>query len=260
MECGILARTWRGRCIASTLGAVCLVVSGCGATQQSNESVMASSRLDVSVYAHKVNLRASDVPAFVRASFPPARATAGGPFGTAVEKCDGVIASGDEVAGVTSNRFKDARREHTGGSGFPIYTVQSAVYVLHSPALARREVAAAMSHHGQECIKQSILSTNPSITPEGAKTGEPALSNVDIASVTLRVLGQQAYESQTTAHTVTAEARRDGTPNFHQNLFAFVVGQSIVTLQTVGSPSPFSQTKERRLLSLLYRRAVKAAV
>jgi hypothetical protein len=208
------------------------------------------SHLAVAVYGGKINLRASDVPKLVPARFPHSRETMSGPFGTYVEKCDGIGAG--EVVGLTSRRFRSASNNNL----IPRESVQSAVYVTGSSALAYRNVMAAMGSRGQRCLKRSVVTKDAIVRPEGAKVGVPELSNVEISSVKWRIGRAVVYRLRTIAHTPIEGSSTAGTPNYYQDVLAFTVGRSVILLQTVGSPHPFPAIEEQRLLSILYSRAV----
>ena len=89
-------------------------------------------------YGLYVNLRASDVPGFVRARFPRSQRINSWPFGANIEKCD-VVSGAQEVVGMRSQRF-----EHAGllpgerRNLIPHESVQSAVYVMSDSELAHR--------------------------------------------------------------------------------------------------------------------------
>jgi hypothetical protein len=230
-------------------------VAGCGGSTRASSDPPAVGPATAIAYATRVNLRASDVPGLVMARFPRSREKTSGPFGTEVEKCVGVKVQSGESVGVTSRRFQQANRaETTGISLFPLQSVQSAVYVMATPALAQREVVGVASGSGPQCLKQSLLSKETTVEREGSKIGVPVLRMIKVSANRLNIGGISVYRLQTTADSAT-EVERVGAPNYYQELYTFVIGKSVIILSTVGSPHPFPTVTAQRLVSTLDGRA-----
>lgn len=248
---------FRGACVA-WLVSMCAVAGGCAAAtpMQASSTKLGVNRQRIIEYGRKINLVASDVPRLVKARYPQIRVTATGPFGAYVEKCDGVEAQSSGVLALPSGRFHSAegggRTEH---GLFPVESVQSAVYFMGSSSLASRELSAASSERGQQCLRQSLLSGPAIFRPEKATKNVPLLSNVGVSSSQWRIDSTMIYFLKTMADTASEEPRADGAPNYYQDTLAFAVGSRIVELNTVGSPQPFPAAEERRLLSILHARA-----
>lgn len=267
--------------IACMCAAVCLT-SGCGTTSQESRrsQLLTTNSANVASYSALVNLRASDVPSFVPARYPKTRETTSGPFGTAVERCAGVGRNPRDIVGVTSQSFDNVRREQSDGGGFPIYSVQSGVYMMSSSASADHDVMAVVSTRGLRCLKAYVVNTNPPLvsnsakvralfgsssstnhgsptttTSESAESSVPVLSKIDVSLIHTKVQGESVSGLRTVAHTATAEGGARGTPNYYENTFVFAMGHAVIMLTSVGSPNPVSAGEERRLLSLLYARA-----
>lgn len=245
---------FRNKYPLSVVAAMCIVLGGCGDTGHAQDADM---RLNVNhaalvAYGRMVNLRTSDVPRLVPARFPRSREAMSGPYGTYVEKCDGT--SDGEVVGLASQRFRSV----SNGNLIPRESAQSAVYVTGSSVLAHRDVMAAIGSHGQQCLKRSVLTKDPKVKPEGAKIGVPELSKVEVSAVEWHVMGAAVYSLRTTAYSPIETYGTVSAPNYYQDLVAFTVGRDVILLQTIGSPHPFPLVEERRLLSILYARAVSA--
>lgn len=151
---------WYKRISIATLPIVCIAILGCAVSTQNQADAGNASIIS---YARNINLRLADVPQYVRVKSPRARVTTLGPFGAEVENCDGVGSRAGKTVGVTSQTFENSATRHRTVGLFPMDRVQSAVYVLSSPALARREVGAVISPLGRKCLKDSILRTRPPV-------------------------------------------------------------------------------------------------
>ena len=246
--------TFRNKYMTGLLAMASIAVGGCGdvGNAQKNEIKFNLNRAVVTTYAGRINLRAPDVPKLVPARFPRTRETTSGPFGTYVEKCDGMSASSG--VGFTSRRFRSA----SNGDLIPHESVQSAVYVMASPEVAYRDVMAAMGSRGRKCLKGSVLTKDTVVKPEGTKVYVPELSMVEVSHVEWHVGRTIVYGLRTTARTSIGGPRTVGAPNYYEDVAAFTFGRVVILLQTGGSPQPFPAVEERRLLSVLYVRTVSA--
>jgi hypothetical protein len=240
------------------LGVVCIAGGGCANAVPTKRNdprpVVAQAR--IVAYAHEINLRASDVPKLIAARYPWSGETALGPIGAYVERCDSEAVDSGGAIGLRSTRFHSVSRSQTvGDSLFPLESVQSAIYVMGSSGAASRELAAAATARGRQCLMRSLLSKDAIVRPEGAKVGVPVLSKIKISSVRWHMARALVYRWHTTAESATEEPRT-GAPNYYQDMLAFTVGPAIIVLNTVSSPEAFATTEEMRLLSVLYKRAM----
>lgn len=245
-------------CAVGMLGATCTLAVGCAGTGSTamGRSKTKSSVAEVVAYGGEINLRATDVPKFVIARFPRSRTVMTGPFGASVERCDGVTVGAHEVVGLRSHRFQDTVRSPGDGDDLiPRESVQSAVYVMTSAGMAYREVVAAMSSRGLQCMEHATTSKNVLVKPEGSGAGVPLLNNVKILNVRLCVDGVPIECIRTAARETIEPVGPSGVANYYQDLWAFASGRTVVLLTTVGSPQPFPTAEEHRLLSILYSRA-----
>lgn len=245
-------------CAVGMLGAMCTLAVGCAGTGSTamGRSKTKSSIAEAVAYGGEINLHATDVPKFVMARFPRSRTVMTGPFGASVERCDGVTAGAHEVVGSRSYRFKDAVRSPGEGDDLiPRENVQSAVYVMTSAGMAYREVVAAMSSRGLQCLEHATTSKDVLVKPEGRGAGVPLLEKIKISNARLHVDGVLIEGIHTAAHETIESIGPSDVTNYYQDLWAFAAGRTVVLLTTVGSPQPFPTGEAHRLLSILYARA-----
>jgi signal peptidase I len=204
-------------------------------------------------FAQAVNLRASDVRGLVGARVGLPRGARVGPFGTAVERCDGGVAQPGDVFGVVSRRFTRENVHRSAGgvssSFLPIESVYSGIYLVASSAMASHEIEVSESARRRSCIKRILEAQR--------LAREPFFAHVHVSAVPSPLKGIPGYGLQATAVVATFlhAPHVTGRPNYYEGFFGFAVGQAIITLHTTGSPRPFPSATERRLLSLLYERA-----
>lgn len=238
--------------VAWIISGVAVFAVGCGAssvgTRDPGGPVSESHAI---AYAKAVNLRPSDVQGLVGSTVALRRETKYGPFGTLGERCTGGVDTPGEVFGVLSQRF--SRNYERQSSFFPIESVFSAVYLLRSDAIASHEVAVFVSARARSCLKRDNYD-HATIT--GTKR-EPSFTDVKIAPLSLPAGRASAHGDRVTAvEAAFLEAPRvRGRPNYYEDFVGFSVGPAVITLHATGSPRPFPAATERRLLSLLYRRA-----
>jgi hypothetical protein len=158
--------------------------------------------------------------------------------------------------GIVSRRFRrnnaQQQGEHFSDSLLPFESMRSAVYVMGSAALASREIATAASDRGRMCLKRVNVSHNATIVAEGAKVREPLLSQIEVSALPSSMRGVQVYAWRTMADAAIEAPSRSP---YYEDSFAFAMGPAVITLDATGSPHPFPGATERRLISLLYRRA-----
>ena len=176
-----------------------------------------------------------------------------------MEKCDGTVAGAGEAIGILSESFARNNKRHNGrgssNSWLPIESVQSAVYLMRSSALASQEFAAADSARARTCLKSVNISEDPTMKREGATIGEPLLTHIRVSALRSPLRTVQAYGLQMTAESALEAPGMTGRSNYYEDFLGFVIGRAVITLHATGDPRPFPASTEGRLLSLLYSRA-----
>lgn len=215
------------------------LATGCGGANSAPKTgasgaSSAVTKAHASAYAHAVNLRAADVPglAFVSAETE----TAKGGFATELTRCGGAL-PGTQAGSIHSARF-------TRGSGPGLETVKSGVQVVASAAVAARNVAANQSAGVRACFARAVRSLGPA----------PDL-HVAISSLPTRLAGVEASFGLRIG--VVSTPPRERPFRVYQDILGFASGPAEIALTTtrtrVSGTTP--SASERRLLSLLYRRA-----
>jgi hypothetical protein len=164
---------------------------------------------------------------------------------------------------MSSPRFERPPESGRGDGYRPLDAVSSTVYVTPSAALASREIVAARASLDNpnvlRCLKDHVEHVQAEVSEEGARVGKPIgkpiYSDVEISVLRSPLPAVPARGIRFEADCTLAAPSTRGSSNFYTDSLAFVVGPAIVTLETLGSPHPFPARTERRLLSLLYRRA-----
>lgn len=235
------------------------LVAGCGDSDRDPSGVreddsVSVSKAQIEAYAHVVNLRAADLPGM--AIRGQEAAFNGLPFGSGVDRCDGVVGRTGEVTGVISPAFISRRvRERrlppnvavTVGPKEGIYSV---VYVMKSEALAERAAVAAGSARTRAC-----LTARRDAHPEKL-AGEPARAQVEVSSLPPSLLpGVRLYGLRETGTLPVAFGNGRTRPAFYVDVIGFPVGQSDIVLRIRSTPRPVPAATERRLLLLLFHRA-----
>jgi hypothetical protein len=241
------------------LGAAIGVLAGCG-----SESPRTA--------ASAINLQAGDAPGFVASSLPGRRVTYG-PIG----RCDGGLASSHGLPGYPSLRLSytygkapsQARtpelNQFLGGSQGKLTTAHSVVYVFDSRSAALRELGALGSAHAQACILRQIPAARregdiavgiaghpnedhpPSIAVEKDVRVFPNSTGLDGKAVGLR---ETSRNSPLPGHP----------SRVYEESLGFVVGRTLVILETLAIPQPFPRTPQEHLLARLHRRAEEHAL
>jgi hypothetical protein len=235
-----------------TLAATVMLLAGCGSSSHAS-SVGAPVGADKPIpspqavtYADAVNLRAADVPGLQAARHEPKRETAAGPYRGRINRCDDAAALPGDVMGIHSPRFV-----HIGS--LPLESVSSGVYYFKSEALARRYLAAPDGARFAACL-ETVASHEPkTVTCEGSKVAEPISSDPRLSTLPASLPGALTYGLRLAAHSACGAPGRSEN---YEDFLSFVRGDAVITLSTFGEPHPFPAAGERRLLSVLYRRAV----
>jgi hypothetical protein len=231
------------------LAATAVLVAGCGGSSSSADSASAQVTKAQAAYAHAVNLRATDVPGLA-ASRVRLKNTRHG-WLDPVEGCDG--GGGQKVTGILSPRFF-ASLNHGGVlSLLPLEAVQSTVFPAVSPVTASRALQAVVSARGRACFRQFFGSAE-SQAEHGSR--EPVFTQIEVYARPSPLRNVRVYGLRTTAKSDFGTTDTKGRSNYYEDFFAFMVGSTVITLNATGDPHPVPAATERRLLSLLYNRAV----
>jgi hypothetical protein len=213
---------------------------GCGGGASKTQPVSASAQ--AVVLANAINLRQADVPGF-SARFERDRETRSGPLGN----CDEASARGP--IGFLSQRFGRGAAK-----ALPSESVSSGVYLMASEGQAVREFDALGSARARACIRHDVERT---IKKGERERTQPFLASpVEVVSLApllrpLPIAGMRRIE-----RLAIASPFSEGRSEVYLDQCVFVVGRVLVDLLVVGSPHPLASVTERRLLALLYSRAV----
>lgn len=208
-------------------------------------------------YADAVNLRAGAVPGFLGGLLPHKREITHGPFGGAMERCDGGVVGG-EVIGIISQGFtRDIARRAPPSAQLSLASdeeVQSAVFLTGSASLASREFAAIDSARARPCLKRLYEEETATKVRKGASAEKPLFSHVEISALRSPLRGVSVYGLRMTAPVALSGTK--GHFIYYQDSFGFVIGPALITLSVAGyDPGVLPSATERRLLALLYQRA-----
>src|ERR1700684_2089059 len=154
--------TWtvhRNLAIWSVLTVAAVLLAGCGGSTHAS-SVSASVSVDKPIanaravaYADAVNLNAADVPGLQAARHQPKPETATGPFGAAMDRCEGAATRAGEIIGILSPGFRHSILRHSDtASLLPLQLVSSGVYFFRSKTLAHQYLAVADSARFAACV------------------------------------------------------------------------------------------------------------
>jgi hypothetical protein len=248
--------------VGGTVVVVCaltVVVSACGGGASSTAPPTPPSAL--LAYAHVVNLRTGDVPGFrlPRAASNSGEVRAGAP--AAIVRCDDGLLEGDRTIGDSSPSFHGSLEHTINGnrvlSLLPISTVSSAVYVTPSEALTRRALLAASSSAGRACQRRALAEQRGVTVTDESGRAEPLLTDVSVTALPSPLPGAPVYGERAYGLLAFGTIAHQRTGSYSDR-FAFAAGPHLVVLETFGDPRPVPAATERRLLALLYARAVAA--
>jgi hypothetical protein len=254
----------RHRIATVSLVLVVLVAGGVTIAVAGSSSTTAPiTKAQAVAYAHAVNLRAGDVPGLV--AIGESQTGEGQPLGTQGSHCDAAVITARKGVTIGSQAFQ-RQEKSTGGSRsyLPLEAVSSEVDVMHSAALASREIAAmrAAAHTPAvvTCFKRQLEQVRLRVTKEGgARAGEPVgkpvFSHVEISALRSPSQGIPAVGLRTSADFAIEVPPTKGSSHYYADFLGFAIGSAVITLNDTGDPRPFPAATERRLLSLLYSRA-----
>jgi hypothetical protein len=209
--------------------------------------------------ASAINLHAADVPGFSVTRQPPLALSV--PLGPYMERCDGGSGNTKEDIGIESQTFKYGETPHPTivTRSNPIWEVQSAVYVTRNAALAARRVRLAGSAHARDCLKR-LIEADRRREVGSNDTNEPFFHKVEVSALPstpsplpgVPVYGIRSIFCFALFSSLPCGQRHAFTI---QDYLGFAAGTTLVTLHDTGLERAFPSTTERRLLTLLYKRA-----
>lgn len=250
----------RPTCTWLALTVTALLTTGCADTDMaSSDRAGRPITKAQAAFVAAVNLRPGDAAGLVGGKPLHYAELKSGPFGTTIENCDRSMARTGEVIGFRSQSLVRSKTSHEGPVSvitfLPIESVHSAVYLMSNPTDASKEVAAADSARARACLRHLIVSEGATVTSEGSKAPQPLFTHVQVSALRSPVHGVPAYAMRMTAQSAFEAPGRKGRSNYYNDMLGFAIGSAVVTLSDTGTPRPFPARTERRLLSLLYRRA-----
>ena len=164
----------------------------------------------------------------------------------------------DKTAGAA--RVSKIEASSTGYQSPPIFEVESTVYVMPSPAIAARVVAAAAGRRARECHRRRLERNGRRAIcgSEERHKERPGQCGSFFRRVTVEGLPSPlrvvpAY-GQRTKECILAPCGDEAAERVEHEL-GFAVGATLVLLHDTGMLGMFPPATERRLLSLLYSRA-----
>lgn len=235
------------------------VLSGCGSESPGT-------------VATAINLRAGDAPGFVPSS-PPGRLEKYGPIG----RCDGGIAASHGLPGYPSRRLgyeygKAPSQTRTpevlqfdGGSGGQRTAAHSVVYVFDTRSAALRELGVLGSAQAQACLLRQIPAARHIGDVAEGIVGRPAEAHPPSIAVErgVRVFpNSNGPDGRAVGLRETSKnPPLPGHPSrVYEESLGFVVGRTLVMLDTLAIPQPFPRATQEHLLARLHGRAEEHAL
>ncbi len=225
---------------------VLVIAAAVGALASVGESLAASgtpTKAQATVFAHAVNLRTGDLPAFktgaVSKTTPADKKT-----GAAIARCSGGVDPNRAVIDADSPDF-------TVVTGIVQQDVSSEVEILPTAALVAKDLNAAKSARGRGCIERDLNKEFAAMKIKGVKFGRFSVATMPLPAV--GASGSFAYR-----FTVLATIHAEKIP-YYADILGFTYGRAEVTLSGLGFGEPVSGKDELGLFSVLLRRAEAAA-
>lgn len=226
-----------------------LLIGGCGSggdmsDNSVNRSMGATASRAQEKYAEVVNLHPADAPTMTPISTEGE--TMASEFASEVTRCGGGL-PGWEAKTIHSFRLERAQDQEV---------VMSAIHVLPSAAIAKRNIASDLSARFQVCIERAFDSQPPSgpLVKKNTVVSRlvvPLPINATVSnSFGMRMVPRISYRSAT--------GKRIKTPygqDVVQDAIGFALDRAEVVLIDTHGPQTYPSPTERRLLSLLYNRA-----
>jgi hypothetical protein len=203
-------------------------------------------------YANAVNLRAGDVRGMTNV-LSGYEVRSAPPFG--VFDCATHVSRSDEVVALSSPWFlRSTGQPQTRLSllrpRLPLETTHSVVYVMRAPAFASHNVAAAGTPSARACVERNVRQASERLVGR-----ELLKRQIKVTSLTLPPSGIAGFGMRVSGTLAAAKFHQKTRPAFYEDTFGFAVGSAEVVLRAAGVARPFPSAMERRLLSLLYKRA-----
>lgn len=214
-----------------------------GTTAAASTNATPVTRAQAIVFAHEVNLHASDVPQMSARTAEGEKASVG-PEAIETSRCAGTTSPALRVADVHSPRFAS-------GAGVGAESVKSDVEVKPSAAAAERDAAALRGERAVLCIKRLLAG----LAAKAARSGVAKITSVSVSSQPAPLPNPSpSFDIRISFRVSTARAGGISLP-LYLDALGFASGPAEVSLAASRAKQPPSGALERRLLSLLYRRA-----
>lgn len=227
-----------------------LAGAACGALISACWSSGPVVRTQAVAFANAVNLHTSDTPGMGTLA-PGFVIETGPPFGSCTTRFD----RSEEVVAVDSPWFlrsRDQRQVRFGDPEHPpVEATHSAIYVMREAALASQNVSAARRAGAPACVQRSRARES-----SGRSIGRESYERqIQASSLPFPLRGVPGYGLRVSGTFAASLFHQRTRPVFYDDTYAFAVGPAEIVLHANGVGKPFSAAMERRLLSLLYRRA-----
>ncbi|MHB2000901.1 MAG: hypothetical protein ACYCSI_12095 [Solirubrobacteraceae bacterium] len=206
-----------------------------------------------------MSVHEGDIPSLKPGQAPPHELLLHGPFGVAMERCDGVNV-GKSTIGVVSRPYsRDAAPGGSSGAqqAGPFEQLQSEVYMFKTSGVAMKELATLSSNRGLRCLKQRYQNWTVKGF-EGPKSGEARI----VRDVKVVGLPKGSLGASVLGWRMTGRPTARGLPEYQykyqlsQDGLGFVTGRVLVLLDDWGyNGHQFPSASERRLMELLQKRA-----
>lgn len=176
-----------------------------------------------------------------------------------MERCDSGSMNAKEDIGIESQTFENRDYDETSPvttatRSHPIWEVQSAVYVTRNAALAARRVRLAGSARARDCLKR-LIEADSRRSVGSNNTNEPFFHKIEVSALPSPLPGVPVYGLRSRACFGLFSPCDQGHAETVQDYLGFAAGSALITLHDAGTPRAFPSTTERRLLTLLYKRA-----
>jgi hypothetical protein len=235
------------------LPALAVLLAGCGNSSGASTSRTSTSitRAQVVAYAGNVNLRAADAPGMTAQSVE--REVSAAPQEAELGRCIGIPTRPRDVVRMVSPGL---RRQTFGAISSVAADLNGPANPASVAAEDTRDLAATASQHGVACQERYFQReyTRPGVSRVEVATLPNPLSGIYGGAgfrFRVTVAGTRVGEVKTGA----PKTRRPISVVVYADVFVLDLGRASIELEASGIAEPFPQEAERRLISLLYRRA-----
>jgi hypothetical protein len=229
--------------IRLTLSVTVAFVAGCGKTRPALPASASITNVRLLKYAHAVNLRKSDAPGMVALSSEKERNVA--TVNDELAHCMGFPSPGPNVVDVYSPRLNLGEDFGvTSGVGADLSASQNA-------ALAVRYLSAGASKRGIRCIEDYLQRQYklPGTARVITSLSNPLSGTYGSVGLRFRITTTGTVHGLSVTHAHIKSV-------YYEDLLYFRAGRANIELQADGEHRPFPLATERRLLSILYYRAI----